>query len=184
MHHDGAGGRTALGFGNDTGHGAALGWLMGHLREAAAGVDLLAAGHRVVHGGRDFAAPARIACFDAAFQRSQTRLEQLYALARALTDAGVLRYGFHGLSYDYVAGRLPGLVGARAGGRVAVLHLGNGASICGMKRRRSVATSMGFAALDGLMMGRRCGDIDPGVVLYLMRDRGLSLAETEALPGE
>ena len=223
VHRDAAGGRTELDLGENAGHGAALGWLMGHLRKVAAGAGLVAAGHRVVHGGRDFAGPVRIdapvlarirdlaplapahqphniagieavarawpdlpqiACFDTAFHRSRTRLEQLYALPRALTDDGVLRYGFHGLSYDYVAGQLPGLLGSRADGRVVVLHLGNGASICGMRGRRSVATSMGFTALDGLMMGRRCGDIDPGVVLYLLRDRGLSVAEAEALLGE
>ena len=95
----------------------------------------------------------QVACFDTAFHRGQPRLEQLYALPRELTEAGILRYGFHGLSYDYVAGCLPDLLGERAAGRVVVLHLGNGASICGMRNRRSIATSMGFTALDGLMMG-------------------------------
>lgn len=125
----------------------------------------------------------QVACFDTAFHRGQPRIEQLYALPRDLTDQGVLRYGFHGLSYDYIAGQLPGLLGGRAEGRVAVLHLGNGASICGMKGRRSVATSMGFTALDGLVMGRRCGDLDPGVVLYLARERGMSADEIEDVLG-
>ncbi|MFV0515522.1 MAG: acetate/propionate family kinase [Jhaorihella sp.] len=126
----------------------------------------------------------QVACFDTAFHRGQPRLEQLYALPRELTDVGILRYGFHGLSYDYVAGCLPDLLGGRAAGRVVVLHLGNGASICGMKDRRSVATSMGFTALDGLMMGRRCGDIDPGVVLHLARQKGMTPDKVEALLGE
>jgi len=126
----------------------------------------------------------RIACFDTAFHRSQPRLSQLYAIPRALTDEGLLRYGFHGLSYDFIASQLPEVLGARANGRVVVLHLGNGASMCAMKNRQSVATSMGFTALDGLMMGRRCGDIDPGVVFYLMREKGLTLDETENLLSE
>ena len=126
----------------------------------------------------------QVACFDTAFHRGQPRLEQLYALPRELTEAGILRYGFHGLSYDYVAGCLPDLLGERAAGRVVVLHLGNGASICGMRNRRSIATSMGFTALDGLMMGRRCGDIDPGVVLHLARQEGMTPDKVETLLGE
>ncbi len=126
----------------------------------------------------------QVACFDTAFHRTQPRLEQLYALPRDLTDAGVLRYGFHGLSYDYIASRLPDVLGPRGEGRVAVLHLGNGASICGMERRRSAVTSMGFTALDGLMMGKRCGDLDPGVIFYLARERGLSIDQIETLLGE
>jgi len=126
----------------------------------------------------------QVACFDTAFHRTQPRLEQLYALPRDLTAAGVLRYGFHGLSYEYIASRLPHVLGPRGDRRVAVLHLGNGASICGMQNRRSVMTSMGFTALDGLMMGKRCGDLDPGVIFYLARERGLSIDEIEALVGE
>ena len=126
----------------------------------------------------------QVACFDTAFHRGQPRLEQLYALPRELTEAGILRYGFHGLSYDYVAGCLPDLLGERAAGRIVVLHLGNGASICGMRNRRSIATSMGFTALDGLMMGRRCGDIDPGVVLHLARQEGMTPDKVETLLGE
>lgn len=222
VHRDAAG-KTPLDLGGAVGHAAALDWLMRHLAQQAQGLDLVAAGHRVVHGGRHFDGPARIdagtmrlirdlaplapahqphniagieavtrlypdmaqvACFDTAFHRGQPRLEQLYALPRALSDDGILRYGFHGLSYDYVAGCLPDLLGDRAEGRVVVLHLGNGASICGMKGRRSVATSMGFTALDGLMMGRRCGDIDPGVVLHLARERGMSADAIETLLGE
>lgn len=124
---------------------------------------------------------AQVACFDTSFHRSQDRLAQLFALPRALSDEGIIRYGFHGLSYDYIASILPGHLGESASGRVIVAHLGNGSSMCAMKGRRSVATSMGFTALDGLMMGRRCGALDPGVVLYLMQARGMKAAEIEHL---
>jgi len=123
----------------------------------------------------------QIACFDTSFHRTQSRTAQLFALPRALSDEGVVRYGFHGLSYDYIAGVLPQYLGDRAGGRVIVAHLGNGASMCAMHDRKSVATSMGFTALDGLMMGRRCGTLDPGVVLYLMQAKGMDAAEIENL---
>lgn len=124
---------------------------------------------------------AQVACFDTSFHRSQDRLAQLFALPRALSDEGIIRYGFHGLSYEYIASILPGHLGARASGRVIVAHLGNGSSMCAMKDRKSVATSMGFTALDGLMMGRRCGALDPGVVLYLMQAKGMKAAEIEHL---
>lgn len=124
---------------------------------------------------------AQVACFDTSFHRGQDRLAQLFALPRALSDEGIIRYGFHGLSYDYIASILPEHLGARASGRVIVAHLGNGSSMCAMKDRRSVATSMGFTALDGLMMGRRCGALDPGVVLYLMQAKGMKAAEIEHL---
>jgi len=123
----------------------------------------------------------QVACFDTSFHRTQDPLAQQFALPRALTDEGVIRYGFHGLSYDYIAGILPQHLGARAEGRVIVAHLGNGASMCALNGRKSVATSMGFTALDGLMMGRRCGALDAGVVLYLMQSKGLSAAEVETL---
>ncbi|WP_138934428.1 acetate/propionate family kinase [Roseovarius arcticus] len=121
----------------------------------------------------------QVACFDTSFHRSQDRLAQLFALPRALTDEGIIRYGFHGLSYEYISSVLPDHLGDRANGRVIVAHLGNGSSMCAMKDRKSAATSMGFTALDGLMMGRRCGALDPGVVLYLMQDKGLSAPEIE-----
>jgi acetate kinase len=123
----------------------------------------------------------QIACFDTSFHRTQSRTAQLFALPRALSDEGVVRYGFHGLSYDYIAGVLPQYLGDRADGRVIVAHLGNGASMCAMHDRKSVATSMGFTALDGLMMGRRCGTLDPGVVLYLMQAKGMDATEIENL---
>ncbi|MCR8723796.1 acetate/propionate family kinase [Frigidibacter sp. ROC022] len=116
----------------------------------------------------------QVACFDTSFHRTQSRLAQLFALPRAMAEDGVLRYGFHGLSYEYIASALPGLLGERAEGRVIVAHLGNGASACAMRNRRSAATSMGFTALDGLMMGRRCGALDPGVVLYLMEQKRMT----------
>ncbi len=123
----------------------------------------------------------QVACFDTAFHRSQSPLAQSFALPRALTENGVRRYGFHGLSYEYIAGVLPGHLGARAGGRVIVAHLGNGASLCAMRERRCVATTMGFTALDGLMMGTRSGAIDPGVLFYLMREKSMAPAEVEDL---
>ena len=111
----------------------------------------------------------QIACFDTAFHRSQPELAQLFALPRAVTAQGVRRYGFHGLSYEYIAEILPQyLDAARAEGRVIVAHLGNGASMCAMKNRRSQASTMGFTAVDGLMIGTRTGNLDPGVLLYLM----------------
>ena len=111
----------------------------------------------------------QIACFDTAFHRSQPDLAQLFALPRAITAQGVRRYGFHGLSYEYIAEALPQhLDPALARGRVIVAHLGNGASMCGMKDLKSQVSTMGFTAVDGLMMGTRTGNLDPGVLLYLM----------------
>ena len=123
----------------------------------------------------------QVACFDTAFHRAQPRIAQLFALPRRLTDQGVLRYGFHGLSYEHIASVLSRDAGARAEGRVIVAHLGHGASMCAMRERRSVATTMGFTALDGLVMGKRCGELDPGVVLHLLRDEGMSVGEVDAL---
>lgn len=123
----------------------------------------------------------QVACFDTSFHRSQDRLAQLFALPRALTDEGILRYGFHGLSYDYIAGILPEHLGKKADGRVIVAHLGSGASMCAMKDRRSVSSSMGFTALDGLVMGRRCGTLDAGVVLYLIEQKGMTPQDVSTL---
>ncbi len=198
------------------GHDALIPALLDWLKTHPGGDAITAAGHRVVHGGRDHDGPARItdallaeldtlvplaplhqphnlaaircvalsvpglpqvACFDTSFHRTQDRLAQLFAIPRAMSDAGILRYGFHGLSYHYIAGVLPAHLGARAEGRVIVAHLGNGASLCAMKAGRSVATTMGFTALDGLMMGQRCGALDPGVVLYLLNQKGMTPQE-------
>jgi acetate kinase len=181
---------------------------------------LAAVGHRIVHGGPDYAAPVRIdptvlaalerlvplaplhlphnlaavravsaraptvpqvACFDTAIHRSQPRLAQMFALPEELEQAGVRRYGFHGLSYEYVASALPRYDARAAGGKVVVLHLGNGASMCALAAGKSVATTMGFTALDGLPMGTRVGALDPGVILYLMDERRMDARAIEAL---
>ena len=190
------------------------------LRRHAAGRELGAVGHRVVHGGEKFARPVRVtpeilaqldgftplaplhqahnlsairaiaslypelpqvACFDTQFHATQPWVAQACALPRHITEAGVKRYGFHGLSYEYIASVLPGHLGPAANGRVVVAHLGNGASLCAMQDRRSAASSMGFTALDGLMMGSRCGSLDPGVVLYLMGTMGMTVQAVEKL---
>ena len=195
-------------------------WLLERIRNSLADVTFRAAGHRVVHGGVDFAEPIvvdervlavlerlvplapqhqphnlaairivaenwpglpQIACFDTAFHRSQPMRAQWFALPRSYAAEGVLRYGFHGLSYEYLAGVLPRHADARANGRVVIAHLGHGASLCALHDRRSVATTMGFTALDGLMMGRRSGAIDPGVLLYLLQQKGMAPAAVENL---
>ncbi|HNH36168.1 MAG TPA: acetate/propionate family kinase [Rhodocyclaceae bacterium] len=115
----------------------------------------------------------QVACFDTAFHRTQSSLAQLFALPRRITAKGVRRYGFHGLSYEYIADVLPHHLRERADGKVVVAHLGNGASMCAMEKRRSVATTMGFTAVEGLMMGTRTGSLDPGVLLYLMDNDGM-----------
>jgi acetate kinase len=125
----------------------------------------------------------QVACFDTAFHRSQSRLAQLFGLPRRFADEGVLRYGFHGLSFEYIAGRLADL-GLGPAARVIVAHLGHGASLCAMQHGRSVATTMGFSTLDGLLMGQRCGALDPGVVLHLLRGGAFDLAALERLLNE
>jgi acetate kinase len=110
----------------------------------------------------------QVACFDTAFHHSQPAVARLFALPRAITAQGVRRYGFHGSSYEYIAHVLPQHLGPRADGKVIVAHLGNGASMCAMEKRKSVASTMGFTAVEGLMMGTRTGSLDPGVMLYLM----------------
>ncbi len=181
---------------------------------------MIAAGHRVVHGGTRFQAPVRIddevlaalaalvplaplhqphnlaairalraaapdlaqiACFDTAFHRGVPDVAQAYALPPSITDRGVRRYGFHGLSYEYIASVLPQFDPIAAGGRTVVAHLGNGASMCAMRAGRSVATTMGFTALEGLPMGTRTGSLDPGVVLYLMDELGMDARAIEHL---
>jgi acetate kinase len=188
-------------------HRAATKVLLETGRHLLEGAPVAAVGHRVVHGGAEYAAPLRIdaqtmaklaeltplaplhqphnlapikaiaeaapelpqvACFDTAFHRSQPHLAQLFAIPRQYTEAGVRRYGFHGLSYEYVTSRLREIVPDLARARVIVAHLGNGASLCAVRDGRSVASTMGFTAVDGLMMGTRCGAIDPGVLIYLM----------------
>jgi acetate kinase len=196
--------------------GELLDWIDGRL-----GADrLLAAGHRVVHGGSEFAAPVlltpeiiealerltplaplhqphslspiramlklrpglpQIACFDTAFHRTMPPVATRFALPRDYEQSGVRRYGFHGLSYEYIARRLREVAPDLAAGRVVVAHLGNGASLCAMRGGRSIDTTMSFTALDGLVMGTRCGALDPGVLLYMLQQRGLSPGEVEDL---
>ena len=177
-------------------------------------------GHRVVHGGTQFASPTRVtkevlaslkslcplaplhqphnlapiqtimseaphipqvACFDTAFHQVQPHLAYSFALPREITDAGVRRYGFHGLSYEYVSGKLREVARDMADRRIIIAHLGNGASLCAIHRGRSVATTMGFTAVEGLMMGTRCGTIDPGVLIYLMDERRMDARALEKL---
>ncbi len=122
----------------------------------------------------------QVACFDTAFHMSNSRLSRLYGLPPALEQQGVMRYGFHGLSYQHIAQELPKFEG-RAAGRVVLAHLGGGASMCAMQNGKSVASTMGFSTLDGLPMGTRCGTLDPGVLLYLLQERRWSLKEVEDL---
>ena len=123
----------------------------------------------------------QVACFDTAFHRSQPEVAQMFALPAELRDAGVMRYGFHGLSYEYIASVLPEISPRAAAGRCVVLHLGNGASMCALAARRSIANTMGFTAVDGLPMGTRSGALDPGVILYLMDQRGMNARAIEKL---
>lgn len=194
-------------------HDDALEHLFDWLTRHAAGRQLLAVGHRVVHGGALFDKPVRItpqimaqldqlvmlaplhqphnlaairavsrqrptvpqvACFDTAFHSAHAWVMQAFALPQRVSQWGVKRYGFHGLSYEYIARVLPDHLGLQADGRVVVAHLGGGASMCAMRARKSVDSTMGFTALDGLMMGTRCGSIDPGVVLHLIQQHGMT----------
>jgi acetate kinase len=194
-------------------HADALAFLLRWTADRFAGCRVVAAGHRVVHGGGRYAAPVmidaavigelerlvplaplhqphhlaaiaaierlhpglpQVACFDTAFHHAQPALATRFALPRALEEEGIRRYGFHGLSYEYIAGVLPDYLGAAADGRVVIAHLGSGASLCAMRGRRSVATTMSFTALDGVPMGRRCGSLDPGVVLYLLQQKRMT----------
>lgn len=117
---------------------------------------------------------AQIGCFDTAFHATRPRLERLYGLPRELSEEGLVAYGFHGLSYEYIASVLTERFGPAAGGRTIVAHLGSGVSLCAMKDGRSVATTMGFSPLDGPMMSTRCGALDPGILLHLMREKEMT----------
>lgn len=184
-------------------------WIEHHLD----GADMIGVGHRVVHGGAHFSAPARvtpsllgalealnplaplhqphnvaairavaqvrhnlpqIACFDTAFHHTQPAVATRFALPRRFEAEGVRRYGFHGLSYEFIVRRLIEIDPELAKGRVIVAHLGNGASLCAMRGGTSIDTTMGFTALDGLVMGTRTGALDPGVILYLLQQKGMS----------
>jgi acetate kinase len=123
----------------------------------------------------------QVACFDTAFHQSQPEIARMFAIPREMQARGVKRYGFHGLSYEYIASVLGDYDPSLAAGRVIVAHLGNGASLCALKEGVSIATTMGFSALDGLPMGTRCGAIDPGVIFYMLREMNLSPEEAERL---
>jgi acetate kinase len=193
-------------------HEAFLDELLNWIDTAVDTWRLVGIGHRVVHGGIEFAAPAlvtkevmealallvplaplhqphnlaaivaaraarpgvpQVACFDTAFHQTQPIVATRFAIPQAYFDDGIRRYGFHGLSYEYVARALARTDPRLAAGRVIAAHLGNGASLCAMAGGRSIDTTMGFTALDGLMMGTRCGSIDPGVILYLQQQKGM-----------
>jgi acetate kinase len=128
-----------------------------------------------------FPALRQVVCFDTAFHRRMPTVAALYALPRTLTDAGIVRVGFHGLSYEYVLDELRRLDPMAARGRVIVAHLGNGASMAAIREGTGVDTSMGFTPLAGLVMGTRCGDLDPGVLLYLLRAQGMTPAALDEL---
>ena len=123
----------------------------------------------------------QVACFDTSFHRTQPAVAQQFAIPRKLTESGIQRYGFHGLSYEYIASRLPQVDPQAAAGRTIVAHLGSGVSLCALRGGVSVATTMGFTPLDGLPMGTRCGDIDPGVLLHLMDQYGMDARAIERL---
>ncbi len=123
----------------------------------------------------------QVACFDTSFHRGQPAVASVVPLPRDVCRGGVQRYGFHGLSYEYIASRLPAVAPEIAGGRVIVAHLGSGASLCALKDGKSVDSTLGFTALDGLCMGTRPGALDPGVVLYLFQNLGLSAKDVEAM---
>lgn len=123
----------------------------------------------------------QVACFDTAFHYTQSALERRLALPRDITEQGVMRYGFHGLSYEYIAGALAQRLGRTETGRVVVAHLGSGASLAALRDGVSIATTMGFTALDGLPMSTRCGSLDPGAVLYLLQEKGMSPEEVTTL---
>ena len=206
--------------GEALGHDGALGYLSDFLRQQLGDHQLAAVGHRVVHGGVDYAAPVRltaeivndlekfiplaplhqphnltpirlllanrpelpqVACFDTAFHHAQPAVAQAFALPPEITERGVRRYGFHGLSYEYIASVLAEYDPRAAQGRTVVLHLGNGASMCAVKAGKSMASTMGFTAMDGLPMGTRCGNLDPGVVLYLMDELKMDTRAIEKL---
>jgi acetate kinase len=123
----------------------------------------------------------QVACFDTAFHQTQPHLAQSFALPRELGNSGIKRYGFHGLSYEFVSGQLREIAPDHADKRIVIAHLGNGASLCAIRDGRSVATTMGFTAVEGLVMGTRCGSIDPGVLIYMMDEHGMDARALESL---
>ncbi len=208
------------GEGAKLGHDGAVAHLAAFLQEHAAGYELRAVGHRVVHGGLQHVSPVRldrdvlaalekliplaplhqphnlapirvlferrpqlpqVACFDTAFHATNPDVARRFAIPAELHDAGVRRYGFHGLSYEYVAAALPSVDARAAAGKVVVCHLGNGSSMCAIDAGKSIASTMGFTAVDGLPMGTRSGAVDAGVLLYLMDERKMDARAIEKL---
>lgn len=198
----------------------AIGLMSAWLQEYYPDEPLRAVGHRIVHGGAEYAKPVliddtvfaaleqliplaplhqphnltairalhhsrptlpQVACFDTAFHRSHPQLADMYALPLDQYASGVRRYGFHGLSYEYIASVLPRIAPDIAAGRVIVAHLGNGASLCALRAGKSVDSTMGFSPLDGIPMGTRPGAIDPGVLLHLLNQQGMTGAALEQL---
>ena len=196
-------------------HRAAIDFALSWITQRAEGITLIAAGHRVVHGGKARKAPARVtpglldelealcklaphhqphnlaaihalaaaqpslpqvACFDTAFHASQDATARRLPLPRSLREQGLQRYGFHGLSYEYISTAVPEYNRGQIPEKLIVTHLGNGASLCAIENGRSIATSMGFSTLDGLLMGSRCGTLDPGVLLHLMHEQKMDEA--------
>ncbi len=201
--------------GSKVSHAQAFDALLKWFTASHANWQIVAVGHRVVHGGERYSQPTiiddtvlahltsfiplaplhephnvagiialqallpsvpQVACFDTAFHRSQPEVAQTFGLPRSITAEGIKRYGFHGLSYEFIARALP-QHSSRATGRVVVAHLGNGASMAAMVNRKCVATTLGFSTIDGLVMGTRCGNLDPGVVLHLMETKNLSVKD-------
>jgi acetate kinase len=121
----------------------------------------------------------QVACFDTSFHAHQPEIARWFALPQQLTQEGIIRYGFHGLSYDYISQTMASVLGKEANGKIIIAHLGHGASMCALHHLKSVATTMGFSALEGLPMGKRSGSIDPGVIFYLVENKGLSIKEVE-----
>jgi len=131
--------------------------------------------------GKKFPELPQVACFDTAFHRSLPKVARMYAVPRAFYDQGIVRYGFHGLSYEYIMRELQTLEGERSKGRVIIAHLGSGASIVAVKEGKSVDTSMGFTPLEGLVMSTRSGDVDPGALLYLLEQKKVATKEMDTI---
>ena len=197
-------------------HREALSFLIDWLHQFAKDIEVVAVGHRVVHGGQKYSAPTlisdevmeeldalmilaplhephnlagiraaqesfggipQIACFDTAFHRTHSFVDDCYAIPRYFYEKGVCRYGFHGLSYEYISDRLLQMYPKKALKKVIIAHLGNGASMTALNNGHSIASTMGFSSLDGLPMGTRCGEIDPGVLLYMMQHEGMDAGQ-------
>lgn len=204
--------------GREQRHQAALNEVLNWLHAQYPGHELIATGHRIVHGGNDFSQPVlmtdevssqllqfiplaplhqpynlklieaiknllptlpAVGCFDTMFHTSQSRLERLYAIPKHLSDEGIVKYGFHGLSYEFILHQLRQTDSSQL--KTVVCHLGAGASMCAISDEKSIASSMGFTAVEGLPMGSRCGNIDPGVLLYLMREYAMDIDAIEKL---